>query len=239
MSTSRKGPRPALPAAEVLAHYIDHTLLAPAATRKEIDRLCREAVEYGFKAVCVNPVFTAAAAASLQREGPLVCTVVGFPLGCSLPSSKAHEAGYAVEAGAREIDMVIHVGALKAGDYKEVVRDIQAVERVCREGGALLKVILETALLTDEEKRLGCRAAVEAGAAFVKTSTGFGPGGATCADVRLLRRETGATPVLVKASGGIATCRQACSMIEAGAARIGTSSGVRIITEARQAAREE
>lgn len=224
---------------ETIASYIDHTLLSPTALFADIETLCREAVSFGFKTVCVYPVYTAAAAALMQHAAPLVCTVVGFPSGCSLPVSKAFEAGKAIDEGAREIDMVIHPGALKSGDFNAALTDIKEVERVCRAGGALLKVIIETAILSDEEKRLACRAVMEAGAAFVKTSTGFGPGGATRHDVELLSAVTAASPVSVKASGGIKTYAAALTMIDAGAARIGTSSGVRIVTEAAAAFRKE
>ncbi|NLZ33131.1 MAG: deoxyribose-phosphate aldolase [Firmicutes bacterium] len=209
-----------------LARYIDHTLLKPEATAKDIARLCDEARRYNFAAVCVNPVYVDHACRLLRGSGVRVCTVVGFPLGASTPAAKAFEAGEAVARGADEIDMVIHVGALKSGDVKHVREEIAAVVEAAR--GRTVKVILETGLLTDEEKIAACRAAKEAGAHFVKTSTGFGPGGATAADVRLMREAVGAG-MGVKAAGGIRTREAALEMIAVGATRIGTSSGVAII----------
>lgn len=213
---------------ETVAARIDHTLLRPEAMPGDIDRLCEEALRYGCAAVCVNPIHVARAAARLAGTPVKVATVVGFPLGASLTAIKVAEAAMALSQGAQEIDMVLPVGLLKAGAVEAVRADLQAVAAVCRAAGALCKVILETALLTAEEKVLAARLAVEAGADFVKTSTGFGPGGATVEDVALLRRVVG-TSVGVKAAGGIRTAEQAIAMLEAGADRLGTSATVAIL----------
>jgi deoxyribose-phosphate aldolase len=211
-----------------LRPLIDHTLLAPDATPDRIVRLCREAIENQFATVCVNPVFASLCAKELSGSPVGVCTVVGFPLGANLTEVKVYEALRAVEAGAREIDMVLPIGLLKAGDHAAVARDIAAV--VVAAEGRLVKVILETALLTREEKAIGCLLAERAGAAFVKTSTGFGPGGATVEDVRLLRASVG--PAMgVKASGGIRTREQAVALVEAGATRLGTSASLAIVPQ--------
>lgn len=210
-----------------LAKMIDHTLLKPDATEDDISRLCQEAIEYGFVSVCVNPVWVPFAAELLAGTGVKVCTVVGFPLGANLKDTKAFEARAAVEDGATEVDMVINVGALKSGDHDAVFEDIQSVvEAVGSE--VVVKVILETALLTDEEKVTACRLAKDAGAHFVKTSTGFGPGGATEDDVALMRRTVG-DEMGVKASGGIRDAETAMRMIAAGASRLGCSASVAII----------
>jgi deoxyribose-phosphate aldolase len=219
------------PSAAEIAAAIDHTLLKPDATYAEIDRLCAEAREFGFATVCVNPTHVARCARNLQGSSVLVCTVVGFPLGASLPETKAFEARRALHEGACEIDMVMNVGALKSGDDALVRRDISAVAAACREGNAALKVILETAYLTDEEKERACRLAKEAGAHYVKTSTGFGPGGATADDVALMRRAVGSA-LGVKAAGGIRDLPAALEMIRSGANRIGASAGVKIVSEA-------
>ncbi|MCS6963140.1 MAG: deoxyribose-phosphate aldolase [Thermoflexus sp.] len=213
---------------EMLAARIDHTLLRPEAMPGDIDRLCEEALRYGCAAVCVNPIYVARAAARLAGTPVKVATVVGFPLGASLTAIKVAEAAMALGQGAQEIDMVLPVGLLKAGAIDAVRVDLQAVAAVCRAAGALCKVILETALLTAEEKVLAARLAVEAGADFVKTSTGFGPGGATVEDVALLRQVVGPS-VGVKAAGGIRTAEQAIAMLEAGADRLGTSATVAIL----------
>jgi len=213
---------------DALAARIDHTLLRPEATPGDIERLCEEALRYGCAAVCVNPIYVARAAARLAGTPVKVATVVGFPLGASLTAVKVAEAALAISQGAREIDMVLPVGLLKAGEIEAVRADLQAVAAVCRAAGALCKVILETALLTAEEKVLAARLAVEAGADFVKTSTGFGPGGATVEDVALLRRTVGPS-IGVKAAGGIRTAEQAIAMLEAGADRLGTSATVAIL----------
>lgn len=211
-----------------LADYIDHTLLKPDATAAQIDRLCDEARQYRFVAVCVNPTWVARAAGKLRGSGVHVASVIGFPLGASTPRQKAAEARQALRDGAREVDMVINIGALKSGDHALVRRDIAGVSDACREVGALNKVILETALLSDEEKVVASRLARDARAHFVKTSTGFGPGGATVFDVALMREAVG--PKLgVKASGGIKNVQDAEAMIAAGATRIGASAGVAMV----------
>ena len=215
-----------------IAKIIDHTLLKPEATRDQIVQLCREAREYGFAAVCVNPCYVKLAAELLRGSSVKVCSVVGFPLGATLPEVKAYEARRAIEEGAAEIDMVINIGALKSGDLELVKRDIASVVDVCHAKGALCKVIIEAALLTDEEKVLACQLAKAAGADYVKTSTGFGPGGATVQDVALMRRTVG-PEMGVKAAGGIRSYEAAKSMVEAGATRIGASAGVKIVREAR------
>jgi deoxyribose-phosphate aldolase len=215
-----------------LAAYIDHTLLKPDATPADVDRVCDEAVRYRFAAVCFNPVWIRRAAARLQGSGVKVASVVGFPLGASAPRIKAAEARQALRDGAGEIDMVLNVGALKAGDYELVERDVAGVADACREVGALCKVILETALLSDEEKVVASRLAKAARAHYVKTSTGFGPGGATAYDVALMREAVGAE-MGVKASGGIRTAEEARQMIAAGATRIGASAGVQMVSPPR------
>lgn len=212
-----------------LAQYIDHTLLRPDASPEDIDRLCDEAVEYGFAAVCINPSWVARAKKRLRSSGITVASVVGFPLGANTPEIKAMEARRALRDGAREIDMVINIGALKGGEHDLVRRDIAGVSDACREVGALNKVIIEAAYLSDEEKVIGCRLAVAGRAHYVKTSTGFGPGGATIFDVALMREVVGAT-VGVKAAGGIHTADEVREMITAGATRIGASAGVRIVS---------
>ena len=214
-----------------IARFIDHTLLKPEATPAQIERLCDEARRYGFAAVCVNPVYVRLAAERLQGAEVAVCSVVGFPLGATTTAAKVYEARQALADGASELDMVIHVGALKAGDYERVQEDIAAVADVCHKGGALLKVIIETALLDDAEKVAACRLAQAAGADFVKTSTGFAGGGATAEDVRLMRQTVGPR-MGVKAAGGIRSYADALAMIEAGANRIGASAGVRIVEQA-------
>lgn len=215
-----------------LARMIDHTLLKPDATAAAIERLCAEARRHGFFSVCVNPAHVARCKALLGGSSVKVCTVAGFPLGAQLPETKAFEARQAVLDGADEVDMVINVGALKDEDDSLVLRDIQGVVGACRAGGALSKVILETALLTDEEKVRACELSMRAGADFVKTSTGFAGGGATAADVALMSRAVAPGRLGVKASGGIRTYDDALTMIAAGATRIGASASVAIIEEA-------
>ncbi len=215
-----------------IAKLIDHTLLKPEATRDQIAQLCREAREYGFAAVCVNPCYVGLAAELLRGSPVKVCSVVGFPLGATLPEVKAYEARRAIEEGAAEVDMVLNIGALKSGDLELVRQDIAAVVDVCHAKGALCKVIIEAALLSDEEKVLACQLAKAAGADYVKTSTGFGPGGATVHDVALMRRTVG-PEMGVKAAGGIRSYEAAKAMLEAGATRIGASAGVKIVREAR------
>lgn len=219
-----------------VAALIDHTLLKPEATDAEIETLCAEAVAHGFKAVCVNPWHLPRVVASLRGERPLPITVAGFPLGASQPLAKAREAGLAVEQGAAEVDMVLNIGALKSGQPEAVRQDIAGVVRAC--AGVPVKVILETCLLTAAEKELACRLAVEAGAAFVKTSTGFSRGGATQADVALMRRVVGLN-VGVKASGGIRTYAELLGMVQAGADRIGASSGAAILAQAAHSKGEQ
>jgi deoxyribose-phosphate aldolase len=219
-------------AAGGVAAMIDHTLLKPDATRREIETLCREAAEYRFATVCVNPTWVAACAQLLRDSGVAVTSVVGFPLGATTPDVKHYETRRAIFDGAREIDMVINVGALKSGDLRLVERDIEAVAAPCREAGATSKVIIEAALLADEEKVTACTLAKAAGADYVKTSTGFGPGGATAADVALMRRTVG-EEMGVKAAGGVRDLEGLRAMVAAGATRIGASAGVRIVQESR------
>jgi deoxyribose-phosphate aldolase len=213
-----------------LSHMIDHTLLRPDATQDQIAQLCYEARKYGFASVCVNPSYVKLCADLLKDGDVLVCTVVGFPLGATSPEAKAFEAQKAVRDGATELDMVINVGALKSRDWELVEGDIAGIARVCHAGGAILKVIIEAALLTDDEKVAACQLAKVAGADFVKTSTGFGPGGATAEDVALMRYVVG-SEMGVKAAGGIKTRADAERMIRAGADRIGASASVKIIQE--------
>jgi deoxyribose-phosphate aldolase len=215
-----------------VAEMIDHTLLKPDATRKDIETLCREAAEYKFATVCVNPTWVALCAALLRGTGVKVTSVVGFPLGATTADVKHYETRRAIFDGAREIDMVINVGALKSGDLRTVERDIEAVAAPSRECGALSKVIIEAALLNDEEKVTACLLAKAAGADYVKTSTGFGPGGATAADVALMRRTVG-EEMGVKAAGGVRDLEGLKAMVAAGATRIGASAGVRIVQEFR------
>jgi len=215
-----------------VAAMIDHTLLKPDATRAEVEALCREAAEYRFASVCVNPTWVASCARLLQGSPAKVCSVVGFPLGATTPDVKHYETRRALFDGAREIDMVINVGALKSGDLRVVERDIEAVTGPCRESGAVSKVIIEAALLTDEEKVTACTLAKAAAADYVKTSTGFGPGGATAADVALMRRVVG-DEMGVKAAGGVKDLDALKAMVAAGATRIGASAGVRIVKESK------
>ncbi len=216
-----------------IAGYIDHTLLRPDATYEQIETLCNEARDFGFASVCVNPCQVKRSASILRGSAVKVCTVVGFPLGANVAEVKALEARRAIREGAREIDMVINVGALKSGDDEAIYRDIRCVVEACMDGGAICKVILETALLTNEEKTRACIAARRARADFVKTSTGFGPGGATAEDVALMSESVKGTKMGVKASGGIRSLDEATQMIRAGATRLGVSAGVRIVQEAK------
>jgi len=215
-----------------VSSLIDHTLLKADATRQDIETLCREAAAFRFATVCVNPAWVALAAERLRGSGVGVCSVVGFPLGATTPDVKHYETRRAIFDGATEIDMVINVGALKSGDLRLVERDIEAVAAPCRECGVVSKVIIEAALLTDDEKVTACTLSKAAGADFVKTSTGFGPGGATAADVALMRRVVGAE-MGVKAAGGVRDYDQVKAMVAAGATRVGASAGVRIIKESR------
>jgi deoxyribose-phosphate aldolase len=214
-----------------LASLIDHTLLKPEATEEQIRKLCSEAAEFRFATVCIQPTWVRLASRLLGGTGVGVCTVAGFPLGANAADVKAYEARRAVFDGAAEVDMVINIGALKSRDYRTVEDDIRGVVRACREGGAITKVILETALLTREEKIKASTLAAAAGAEFVKTSTGFGPGGATAEDVALMREVVG-EKIGVKAAGGVRDRATAEEMVKAGANRIGASAGIRIVQEA-------
>lgn len=217
-----------------LARYIDHTLLRPDATAADIDRLCAEAKEHGFASVCINPTWVRRAADNLRGTGVAVASVVGFPFGAQTPEIKAMETRRACRDGAREIDMVINIGALKSGMRDQVRADIALVSDACHESGAINKVIIEAALLTDEEKVIACHLAKEAKADYVKTSTGYASGGATVFDVALMREAVGPR-IGVKAAGGIRTAEDVQDMIAAGATRIGASAGVKIVTGERGA----
>lgn len=214
-----------------VSSYIDHTLLKSDATEGQIRVLCEEALQYKFASVCTNSVFTAFVAEQLRGSGVKTCAVVGFPLGAMTTEAKAFEAKVAVKDGAEEIDMVLAVGLLKQGEDEKVRRDIEAVVQEAHPK-AIVKVIIEACLLTDEEKERACRLSLEAGADYVKTSTGFSTGGASLEDVRLMKRTVGEKGK-VKASGGIRTLKSALDFIEAGADRIGTSNGVQIVEEAK------
>jgi deoxyribose-phosphate aldolase len=209
-----------------IAKYIDHSVLKAFATKQDIEKLCAEAKEYNFASVCVNPVWVSYAAQLLKGSGVDVCTVIGFPLGANDSAIKAQEAALAIKQGAGEVDMVINIGALKGGDIAAVKADIAAVREASK--GVVLKVIIETSYLTDEEKVAVSKICGEVGADFVKTSTGFSDKGATEHDVKLMAQASG---IKVKASGGIKTKEDALKMIEAGASRLGTSSGIKIVTD--------
>ncbi|MFP7221982.1 deoxyribose-phosphate aldolase [Priestia filamentosa] len=209
-----------------IAKMIDHTLLKADAKKEEIEKLCEEAKEHHFASVCVNPTWVSLSSSLLEGTDVKVCTVIGFPLGANTPEVKAFEAQNAISNGATEVDMVINIGALKDGNDQEVKRDIQAVVEASK--GVLVKVIIETCLLTEDEKIRACKLAVEAGADYVKTSTGFSTGGATVEDVALMRKTVG-PDVGVKASGGVRNAEGAKAVIEAGATRIGASSGIAIV----------
>jgi deoxyribose-phosphate aldolase len=211
-----------------LARYIDHTLLKPEAVQSQFDQLCKEAIDYNFYSVCVNSSWVNYVAKKLRGSNVKVCSVIGFPLGLTDSRSKAFEASNAISNGAHELDMVINIGALKSGNLKLVEEDIRAVKRACR-SNTVLKVILETSLLKDEEKVIACEICKKAEADFVKTSTGFGSGGATVADILLMRRVVG-PDMGVKASGGIRDYKTAVAMIQAGATRIGAGAGVAIVS---------
>jgi len=219
-------------AAGSVSAMIDHTLLKPDATRADIEKLCREAAEFHFATVCVNPAWVATAAALLRGSGVGVCSVVGFPLGATTADVKNYETRRAIFDGATEIDMVINIGALKSADLRTVERDIEAVVEPCRQCGTTSKVIIEAALLTDDEKITACTLAKAAGADFVKTSTGFASGGATAADVALMRRVVGAD-MGVKAAGGVRDLEGLKAMVAAGATRVGASAGVKIVQESK------
>ncbi len=211
-----------------LAKYIDHTLLKPEATKDEITKLCEEAKKYVFASVCIHPSYVPLSAKLLRDTPVKVCTVIGFPLGATSTATKAFEAEHALRDGAKEVDMVINVGMLKSGDYDYVENDMFAVVTTARRYGALSKVIIETALLTDEEKIKACLLAKSAGADFVKTSTGFAKGGATVGDIALMRKVVGSA-MGVKASGGVRTREEALAMVASGADRIGASASVKIV----------
>jgi deoxyribose-phosphate aldolase len=211
---------------------IDHTLLKPDASRAEIEKLCREAAEFHFATVCVNPAWVATAAGLLRGTGVGVCSVVGFPLGATTADVKHYETRRAIFDGASEIDMVINIGALKSGDLRTVERDITAVVDACQQCGVVSKVIIEAALLSDDEKVTACTLAKAAGADFVKTSTGFASGGATAADVALMRRVVG-SEMGVKAAGGVRDLEGLKTMVAAGATRVGASAGVKIVQESK------
>jgi len=213
-----------------VAGMIDHTLLKPVATRDQVLQLCDEARQHHFISVCVNPTWVEACFQRLQGSGVKVCAVIGFALGASTPETKVYEAEQCLLRGATELDMVINIGALKGGEYDLVERDIRGVADACRRAGALSKVIIETGLLTDDEKTRACELSKTAGADYVKTSTGFGAGGATVEDVALMRRVVG--PAMgVKASGGVGSLQDAENMIQAGATRIGASAGIKIVRQ--------
>ena len=217
-----------------LARLMDHTLLRPQATRSQIERLADEARQWCFGTICVNSTWVPLAVERLRGSGVKVAAVVGFPFGATVTSVKRAEAQAAILAGAEEVDMVMNVGAMKSGDLETVENDIRGVAEICHEGGALLKVILENAYLSDEEKVEACRIVKRAGADYVKTSTGFAPSGATAADVRRMR-ETVGPEMGVKAAGGIRTLADAVSMLDAGATRLGTSASIAILEEAAAA----
>lgn len=212
-----------------LAKYIDHTLLKPEATEAMVTELCLEAREYDFMSVCINPTWVKLAKELLEESTVKVCTVIGFPLGANTSEVKAAETHQAIQDGAQEVDMVINIGEAKAGNWDAVQADIQAVVDAAGED-ALVKVIIETCLLTDDEKVQACQAAQAAGADYVKTSTGFSTGGATVEDVALMRQTVG-PDMGVKASGGVSNAKEALAMIEAGATRIGASKGIQIVSE--------
>lgn len=216
---------------ENIASYIDHTLLKQDATQAQIIQLCAEAREYQFASVCVNPTHVKLCAQLLRGSGVDTCTVVGFPLGANVEAVKVFETWEVVDLGATEVDMVINIGALKSKNYAAVLDDIVSVTEAAHEGGAIVKVIIEAAMLTDEEKVIACQLCQSAGVEFVKTSTGFGPGGATVEDVALMRQTVG-PDMGVKAAGGIRTLQDAQAMIAAGATRIGASAGIAIVEEA-------
>ena len=219
------------PAGKDIAGWIDHTLLKPEATAAQIRTLCQEAMQYHFATVCINPVYVPLACGMLRDAKENVCTVIGFPLGAVLPEFKVFETLTCINSGASEIDMVINVGALKSEAYGLVMNEVQAVTGTAHNQGALVKVILENSLLTRREKIIACLISQSAGADFVKTSTGFGTGGATVEDVELMRRVIG-PDMGVKAAGGIRNYADAMAMIKAGANRLGASAGVKILQEA-------
>lgn len=213
---------------EEIAPMIDHTLLKPTATTAQIEQICAEARQYGFASVCVNPTHVRVCAELLKDAHPAVCTVIGFPLGATASIVKSYETEIAIQDGADEIDMVINIGALKDGNDELVLDDITGVVETAHAKSKLVKVIIETCLLTDKEKERACKLAKEANADFVKTSTGFAGGGATVEDIALMRRVVG-TEMGVKAAGGVRSYEDAIAMLEAGATRLGASAGVKIM----------
>jgi deoxyribose-phosphate aldolase len=219
---------------EDIAHCIDHTLLKPDATEEDVKKLCSEAREFQFASVCISPSYIPLAAKELVGTAVKVCTVVGFPSGAHMPEIKSMETRRAIRDGATEIDMVINIGALKSGNEDLVYHDIRMVCEACEDGGAISKVIIEAALLTDDEKVRACELAKKARANFVKTSTGFGPGGATAEDVALMSRVVSEAGIGVKAAGGIRTYEDAQKMVSAGATRLGASAGIKILHEANE-----
>jgi deoxyribose-phosphate aldolase len=226
-----------LPVGTQIAGWIDHTLLKPEATAAQIRLLCQEAMQHHFATVCINPVYIPLACGILRDAKENICTVIGFPLGAVLPEFKVYETLSCINAGASEIDMVINVGALKSEAYGLVMNEVQAVTGTAHNQGALVKVILENSLLTQREKIIACLISKSAGADFVKTSTGFGTGGATVEDVKLMRRVVG-PEMGVKAAGGIRSYSDAMAMIKAGANRLGASAGVKILQEAEAESNE-
>jgi deoxyribose-phosphate aldolase len=221
---------PTCPPKYEMARWIDHTLLKPDATREDIEKICAEAKEYTFASVCINPTWVNTCYRLLRGTDVKVCTVIGFPLGATLPEVKAAEVRQVTDIGAHEVDMVMNIGALKSGDIGLVEHDIRSVVRAA--GRRIVKVIIETCLLTDEEKVIACAIAQQAGADFVKTSTGFSKGGATVTDVALMRKVVG-SGMGVKASGGVRSYEEACKMVEAGATRIGASASVEIVANGK------
>ncbi len=218
-----------------LARYIDHTLLRPEANRTQIIQLCEEARAYRFKAVCINPIWIPLVCHILRDEPEIsVCSVIGFPLGANQPEVKSFETRQVIEQGVTEVDMVINIGFLKSGDDAFVLEDMVNIVNVCKDSRVKSKVIIETAVLSEGEKERACRLVAESGADFIKTSTGFGPAGATIEDIKLMYRLVDMKGVKIKAAGGIRSAETAINMINAGAARLGTSSGVKIIEEAKK-----
>jgi deoxyribose-phosphate aldolase len=233
--SASSSPNPAPISPEEVVKLIDHTLLKPEAMAEEIEKLCAEAKQYGFYSVCLNPIWVAKAKSLLRGTNVKVCAVVGFPLGAQSPQIKTLEARRALREGADEIDMVINIGALKSHDDKLVSRDIRGIVEACDEARATSKVIIETALLTNEEKVRACELSMKVGADFVKTSTGFSKGGATVEDIALMARTVAPRKLGVKAAGGVRTYADLVNMVRAGATRIGSSNSVNIVDEARQA----
>jgi len=216
-----------------LAQYIDHTLLKPETNRTQIMQLCDEARAYRFKAVCINPIWIPLVCHILRDEPEIsICTVIGFPLGANQPEVKSFETRHVIDQGATEVDMVINIGLLKSGDDAFVLEDMVNIVNICKDSRVKSKVIIETAILSEGEKERACRLVAESGADFIKTSTGFGPAGATIEDIKLMYRLVNTKGIKIKAAGGIRSAETAINMIKAGATRLGTSSSVKIIEEA-------